>query len=342
MSGAMPAGHAPVAFGKIAVLLVNLGTPDDPGPGAVKRYLREFLSDPRVVEIPQLLWQPILRGIILNTRPKKSSHAYRQVWMEGGSPLAVHSRDAAHRLQAAWGDAVTVDWAMRYGAPAIAARLAALKDSGHDRILVAPLYPQYCAATTATVMDEVGRALAGMRWQPAIRMLPAYHDDPGYIEVLRARTERQVAALPFVPDRILASFHGMPQRTLELGDPYHCQCLKTARLLGEALGREVLVSFQSRFGRAKWLEPATDKVLEALPGKGVTSLAVLTPGFSADCVETLEEVALRGKESFLGSGGRNFAFLPCLNADADAIRFYQALLGRELAGWTEGLPRQDG
>jgi ferrochelatase len=184
-------------------------------------------------------------------------------------------------------------------------------------------------------MDEVGRALAAMRWHPAIRTLPAYHDDPAYIEALRARTERQLGALGFVPDRIVASFHGMPKRTLDLGDPYHCQCLKTARLLGEALGREVTVSFQSRFGRAKWLEPATDATLAALPGQGVESIAVITPGFSADCLETLEEIALRGREIFLSAGGRNFAFLPCLNAEADAIVLYRRLLGRELAGWAE-------
>jgi ferrochelatase len=333
MSAALPSDHPPVATGKVAVLIVNLGTPDAPTPAAVKHYLREFLSDPRVVEIPALLWQPILRGIILNTRPRKSAHAYSQVWTPDGSPLAVNTRDTARGLGRAWGEDITVDWAMRYGNPAIADRLAALKASGHDRILIAPLYPQYCGATTATAMDEVARVLAGMRWQPALRMLPAYHDDPAYIEALRARTERQLAALSFVPDRIVASFHGMPRRTLDLGDPYHCQCYKTARLLSEALGREVMVTFQSRFGRAKWLEPATDATLAALPGQGVASVAVMTPGFSADCLETLEEIALRGKETFLGAGGRNFAFLPCLNAEGDAIVLYRQLLGRELAGW---------
>ena len=338
MSAVRPSDHPAVAVGKVAVLVVNLGTPDAPTPQAVKRYLGEFLSDRRVVEIPPLLWQPILRGIILNVRPRKSAHAYSQVWTDDGSPLAVHTRDTARGLRVAWGDKVTVDWAMRYGKPSIAERLDTLMESGHDRILVAPLYPQYCGATTATVVDEVGRALASMRWQPAIRMLPAYYDDPAYIEALRARTERQLAALPFVPDRIVASFHGMPQRTLSLGDPYHCQCLKTARLLGEALGREITVTFQSRFGRAKWLEPATDAVLTALPGQGVRNVAVITPGFSADCLETLEEIALRGKESFLLAGGEHFAFLPCLNAQADAIAMYQQLLGRELAGWADGLP----
>lgn len=328
----------PATQGRVAVLLVNLGTPDAPTPAAVKRYLREFLSDPRVVEIPPLVWQPILRGIILNTRPKKSAHAYRQVWTERGSPLAVITADTAAALQAAWGDGVTVEWAMRYGTPAIADRLAALTGQGYDRILIAPLYPQYCGATTASALDAVSTALRGMRRQPALRWLPAYHADPLYIAALCARIETQLAALPFQPERIVASFHGMPERTRALGDPYHDQCQETARLLGTALGRDVMVTFQSRFGRAKWLEPATDAILAALPGEGVQSVAVVTPGFSADCLETLEEIALRGRDVFLAAGGRNFSFLPCLNAEAEAIQLYDALLGRELAGWVEQQP----
>ena len=241
-------------------------------------------------------------------------------------------------MQTAWGDGVTVDWAMRYGTPAIADRLAALTEQGHERILIAPLYPQYCGATTASALDAVGAALRGMRRQPAIRLLPPYHADPRYIAALRAQMETQLAALPFQPERIVASFHGMPQRTRVLGDPYHDQCRETARLLGAALGRDVMVTFQSRFGRAKWLEPATDATLAALPGEGVQSVAVVTPGFSADCLETLEEIALRGRDTFLAAGGRNFAFLPCLNAEAQAIQLYDALLGRELAGWVEQQP----
>jgi len=334
MSGA-PAS----AGGRIAVLLVNLGTPAAPTAGAVKAYLREFLSDPRVVELPALLWQPILRGIILNTRPRKSAHAYRQVWTDRGSPLAVHTQDCAAALGGAFGEAVTVDWAMRYGRPSIAARLKALKADGHERILLAPLYPQYCGATTATAMDAAAAALADMRWQPALRILPAYHDDPDYIEALRGDVSAQLAALPFAPERIVASFHGMPARTRTLGDPYHDQCVETARLLAAALGREVMVSFQSRFGRARWLEPATETVLATLAGEGVASVAVLTPGFSADCLETLEEIALRGRDRFLAAGGRNFAFLTCLNAKAGAIAFYRRLLGRELAGWVGDRPR---
>jgi ferrochelatase len=333
MTAILPTGHPPVAARRIGVLLVNLGTPDAPTPQAVKRYLAEFLSDPRVVEIPQLVWQPILRGVILNTRPAKSAHAYAQVWTERGSPLAVHTADTAAALNDAFGSQVFVDWAMRYGMPAIAGKLAALKDAGCERILVAPLYPQYCGATTATVADAVGAALATMRWQPAIRMLPAYHDDPDYIAALAARIRADLAALSFTPDQLVASFHGMPTRTLDLGDPYHCQCLKTARLLGEALGQSLRVTFQSRFGRAKWLQPYTEATLAALPGEGVKKIAVVTPGFSADCLETLEEIAIRGRETFLSAGGEAFAYLPCLNARADAIDLYRSLLGRELAGW---------
>ncbi|MBO9576464.1 MAG: ferrochelatase [Sphingobium sp.] len=331
----LPAGHPPVAPRNIGVLLVNLGTPDAPTPQAVKRYLAEFLSDPRVVEIPPLVWQPILRGIILNTRPKKSAHAYQMVWTERGSPLAVHTADTAQALNHAFGEQVLVDWAMRYGNPAIADRLAALKVAGCDRILVAPLYPQYCGATTATAVDAVNDALRAMRWQPSLRVLPPYHDDPAYIATLANRLRVDLAALPFAPERLVASFHGMPERTLKLGDPYHCQCLKTARLLGEALGHDVMVTFQSRFGRAKWLEPATDATLAALPGQGVGRVAVLTPGFSADCLETLEEIALRGRDTFLEKGGEAFAYLPCLNAQPDAISLYRQLLGRELAGWID-------
>ncbi len=330
-----------VTPGKVAVLLVNLGTPDAPTPAAVKRYLGEFLSDPRVVEIPQLIWQPILRGVVLTTRPRKSAHAYKLVWTAEGSPLAVNTRDTARALQAAWGEGITVDWAMRYGSPSIDSRFKALKESGHERILIAPLYPQYCAATTATVMDKLGQVLEKMRWQPAIRTLPPYYNDAAYIETLRARTLAQVAALPFKPERIVASFHGMPVRTRDLGDPYQSQCLETARLLSEALGREVIVTFQSRFGPAKWLEPATDTVLEELGAQGVNSVAVFTPGFSSDCLETLEEIAMRGKESFVEAGGQDFAFLPCLNAEADAIAMYSHLLGRELSGWVE-TPSGDG
>jgi len=319
--------------GKVGILLVNLGTPDAPEPGAVRHYLKEFLSDRRVVEIPPLIWQPILRGIILNTRPKKSARAYRQVWTEEGSPLAAITRRQAEALAGAFGPQVIVDHAMRYGNPSIASRIDALRGQGCERILLAPLYPQYCAATTATANDAAFAHLATLRWQPAIRTLPPYHDDPAYIGALRQSVGESLAALDFEPEAILASFHGMPERTRTLGDPYHGQCLETARLLGEALGRELRVAFQSRFGRAKWLEPATDKMLAALPGEGVKAVAVVAPGFAADCLETLEELAIRGKEAFLAAGGKRFAYLPCLNDSAPGTAMLRALIGRELEGW---------
>ena len=309
-----------------------------PDARAVRRYLGEFLSDRRVVELPALAWQPILRGIILNTRPKKSAHAYGQVWREDGSPLAAITRAQAAALQGAWGPDVVVDWAMRYGRPAIRERLRALKEQGCERVLLAPLYPQYCAATTATANDKAFAALAGMRWQPAIRTLPPYRDDPAYIGALKTLVEAELAALPFAPDAVLASFHGMPARTLALGDPYHCHCQKTGRLLSEALGRELIVTFQSRFGRAKWLEPATDRMLAALPGRGVKRVAVVSPGFSADCLETLEEIAIRGRGTFLSGGGTEFAYLPCLNDSAPGVEMVRAILTRELAGWTGANP----
>jgi len=328
-----PADHPAIAPPKIGVLIVNLGTPDAPDAGAVRRYLAEFLSDRRVIEIPPILWQPILRGIVLRTRPKKSAHAYSQVWREDGSPLAAITRAQAKALEGAFGPQVMVDHAMRYGRPAIADRIAVLKDAGCERILIAPLYPQYCAATTATANDAAFAVLAAMRWQPALRTLPPYYDAPAYIEALRQSIEASLATLDFVPERIVASFHGMPQRTLELGDPYHCHCQKTARLLSEALGRDLVVAFQSRFGSAKWLSPATDEMLEQLARDGVRSVAVVAPGFSADCLETLEEMALRGRESFVAAGGERFAYLPCLNDSAPGMELLRTLIARELEGW---------
>lgn len=325
--------HPKVATGKIGVLLINLGTPDAPEPTAVRRYLAQFLSDRRVIEIPPLLWQPILRGIILNTRPKKSAHAYAQVWREDGSPLAATTRAQAAALQKRFEGRAIVDHAMRYGRPAIDERIAALKAAGCDRILLAPLYPQYCAATTATANDAAFATLAAMRWQPAIRTLPPYHDDPAYIDALAASIRDALGSLNFEPDALLASFHGMPQRTLALGDPYHCHCQKTARLLGEALGRELIITFQSRFGRAKWLEPATDATLAQLPGRGVKRVALVAPGFAADCLETLEELAIRGRKIFLDAGGTNFHYLPCLNDSHAGLDMLEILVSRELEGW---------
>ena len=283
----LPPNHPTIPTPKVGVLLINLGTPDAPDAGSVRRYLGEFLSDRRVVELPPILWQPILRGIILTTRPKKSAHAYQQVWTDQGSPLAFHTRDTALALAEAMVPTVTVDWAMRYGNPSIASRLSAMKKAGCDRILLAPLYPQYSGATTATANDAAFAALKAM------------------------------------------------ERTLHLGDPYHCQSVKTVRLLREALTLPVHMSFQSRFGRAKWLEPETEATLAGLVRDGVRNIAVVTPGFSADCLETLEEIALRAKEAFLSAGGEKFAYLPCLNASPDAITLYQRLIGRELSGWID-------
>ena len=334
----LPTDHPAIVPPRVGVLLVNLGTPDAPTPRAVRRYLKEFLSDRRVVEIPKLVWWPILNLIVLNTRPKKSAHAYAQVWTEQGSPLAAITRAQAGALQRQLGTSVMVGWAMRYGNPAIAGELKRLKDAGCERILIAPLYPQYSGATTATVTDAVGAALAAMRWQPALRSLPPYYDDPQHIGALKDDLTRQLAALEFRPEVLLLSFHGMPQRTLELGDPYHCQCQKTARLLREALAGDhpelrIATSFQSRFGRAKWLEPATDAVLAAEARRGTRRLAIAAPGFSADCLETYEELAIRGQEQFREAGGEQFAALTCLNTSAAGMAMLEVLVRRELAGW---------
>ena len=333
-----PADHPEARTGRIGVLLVNLGTPDAPTAPAVRRYLAEFLSDPRVVEIPAIVWKPILHGVILRTRPAKSAHAYGQVWTDAGSPLAAITAAQACALQDRLGERATVDWAMRYGNPSIPERLQALKDAGCDRILIAPLYPQYSGATTASVSDRVGQAMAQMRWQPALRSLPPYYDDPAHIDALEADLARQIEALAFVPEVLLLSFHGMPQRTLDLGDPYHCHCRKTARLVAERLAPRfpalrVETAFQSRFGRAKWLEPATESVLEAEAKAGTRRLAIAAPGFSADCVETLEELAIRGCEVFEAAGGKDFAVLSCLNDSPVGIDMLETLVRRELSGW---------
>src|SRR5215217_6867174 len=280
-----PEDHPAIPPQKVGVLLINLGTPDAPEARAVRRYLAEFLSDPRVIEIPAIAWKPILHGFILRTRPKKSAEAYNQVWTNEGSPLRVIAHRQAEALRRKL-PGISVHYAMRYGHPGIAAAIETMIAEGCTRILAAPLYPQYCAATTATANDAVFGALARLRWQPAVRTLPPYYDDPLHIEALRANLSGQLAALDFEPDRLLLSFHGMPRRTLDLGDPYHCHCQKTARLLGEALGRDVDIAFQSKFGRAKWLEPATDATLAGYPGKGIKRIAIAAPGFSADCIET--------------------------------------------------------
>jgi ferrochelatase len=319
----------------IGILLINLGTPDAPDARAVRRYLAEFLSDPRVVEIPAIAWKPILHGFILRTRPKRSAAAYSQIWTNEGSPLAVIARKQAHALQHLVGSGVRVDHAMRYGNPGIADAIGRMTAAGCTRILAAPLYPQYCAATTATANDAVFGALARMRVQPALRFVPPYFDDPLYIEALKTHLSRQLSALDFEPQRLLLSFHGMPRRTADLGDPYHAHCLRTAELLSTALGQEVDIAFQSRFGRAKWLEPATDATLAAYPGGGITKIAVAAPGFAADCLETLEELGIRGRQAFLAHGGERFALLDCLNDSPEGMTMLRQLVTRELAGWLD-------
>lgn len=328
-----PDFHPDIAPPKIGVLLVNLGTPDEPTPGAVRRYLAEFLSDRRVVEIPSIAWKPILYGIVLRTRPRKSAAAYRKVWTDEGSPLAVITEKQTGKLRTALGTDIVTSWAMRYGRPGIGMRIEEMKEQGCERILLCPLYPQYCAATTASVVDDANAALAEMRWQPALRTLPAYHDDPAYIGALEKSVRASLAALDFKPQAIVASFHGMPRRTLELGDPYHCQCQKTARLLSEALETPLFVAFQSRFGRAKWLEPATSDMLRALPQKDLKKVAIFAPGFAADCLETLEELAIAGREEFLEAGGTDFAYLSCLNDSDIGMTMLDMLIRRELSGW---------
>ena len=336
----LPADHPPVESGRIGVLLVNLGTPDAPDTKSVKRYLAEFLSDRRVVEIPPIAWQPILRGIILNTRPKKSAAAYRKVWGDDGSPLAAITKRQANALQVRLGGAVTVDWAMRYGNPSIDSRLRALMDAGCERVLLAPLYPQYSGATTATVVDKAADTLADLRWQMSLRTLPPYHDHPAYLDALEADLGAQLDALDFAPEVLLLSFHGMPQRTLDLGDPYHCHCHKTARLLSERLGRRdklagmrIVTTFQSRFGPAEWLKPATDATIDEELAKGTRRMAVAMPGFSADCLETLEEIAIEGRAQFLDGGGEQYAALTCLNDTKPGIDMLDTLVRQELSGW---------
>lgn len=328
----MTIAASPAASPSIGVLLINLGTPDAPEPKAVRRYLKEFLSDQRVVELPKILWQPILRGIILNTRPRKSAHAYSMVWTDQGSPLAAITQRQAAALQTKLGADVTVTYAMRYGNPAIGPSIDKLMAAGCDRILIAPLYPQYSGATTATVVDAVGRHLASLRAQPSLRYVPPYFADDAHISALASSLTKQLAGLDFTPDILVASYHGMPQRTYELGDPYYVQCLRTSELLSAKMGRPIETAFQSRFGKAKWLGPATDTQLENW-GKERKSVAIFAPGFSADCVETYEELAIRGLESYAEAGGQNFAYLPCLNDIEDGMTMLDQIIRRELAGW---------
>jgi protoporphyrin/coproporphyrin ferrochelatase len=334
-----PADHPAAAHGKTGVLLINLGTPDAPTPAAVRRYLAEFLSDRDVVELPPLLWQPILRGIILNVRPARTAKLYASVWDHdaNASPLLAITRAQATALKDAFGPDVIVDYAMRYGNPSIPAALDRLREQGCDRLLIAPLYPQYCLATTGTALKAVFRHLSRQRWLPAVRTLPPYHDDPAYIGALAQSARAGLAGLDFKPEVLLASFHGMPRVTLKQGDPYHCHCIKTARLLREALDlteQTLRFSFQSRFGRQEWLRPYSIDLMSALPAQGVKSLAVIAPGFSADCLETLEEIRIELRSAFLSAGGSDFAYLPCLNASETGVAMLHQLISRQLRGWS--------
>jgi ferrochelatase len=329
-----------IAHKRIGVLLINLGTPEGFTYWPMRRYLKEFLSDRRVIEANPIAWWFILNGVILTRRPRKSGHAYEKIWNFdlNESPLKSITRAQAETVAAAFGedDAVTVDWAMRYGKPTLAERLKALVDQGLERILLAPLYPQYSAATTATALDEAFDALRAMRRQPAVRTLPPYYDSPIYIAALAESIRDHMKTLPWRPQRIMTSFHGLPQDYSDKGDPYQDHCMTTARLLGEALGLkegELVVAFQSRFGRAEWLKPYADRTAAELAQSGCRNLLVVCPGFAADCVETLEEIGMALRKTFLGKGGREFSLVPCLNASPPSIRMLSSLIRRELAGW---------
>ena len=335
-------GQAP-AGPDTAVLLCNLGTPEAPTAPALRRYLAQFLADPRVVEIPRLLWLLILHGIILRVRPAKSAAKYASVWMPEGSPLKVWTERQAKLLQGLLGERglrLRVAYAMRYGQPAIAATLDALKREGVKRVLVLPAYPQYSGATTASVIDDVARWTLETRHLPELRFVNRYHDDPAYIAAL-AQTVREHWARDGRADKLVMSFHGMPERTLHLGDPYHCECLKTGRLLAEALGlgpEQWLVTFQSRFGKAKWLEPYTEPSLVKLARGGLKSVDLICPGFAADCLETLEEIDQEAREAFLKAGGQRFAYIPCLNDHASGIRALAEVVQRHVQGWPLAAP----
>jgi len=329
---------------RVGVLLVNLGTPEEPTRGALRRYLKEFLSDPRVVEIPRAIWLPLLNGIILNTRPAKSAQKYAQIWTAEGSPLKVHSERQTKLLRGWLGQSghpeVVVDYAMRYGAPSIAARLAQMKAANCTRILVVPLYPQYAASTTASTYDAVSRAAMRTRNLPEIRFVRDYHDHSGYIKALAASVNQHFVECGR-PDKLVMSFHGVPRFSLDKGDPYHCECQKSARLLGAEIGfapGNYLVTFQSRFGRAEWLKPYTQPTLEDLARRGVARVDVICPGFAADCLETLEEIGMECKGAFLNAGGKEFHYIAALNERPEWIAALGAIVTDHLGSWLRGPP----
>lgn len=339
MTGPLPSGHPVVKTRKTGVLLVNLGTPDGTDYKSMRRYLKEFLSDSRVIEWPKAVWYPILHGIVLNTRPQKSGAAYREIWNNelDESPLRTFTRSQATKLAASLeGRNVHVDWAMRYGNPSIESVLNKMTAEGCDRIVMFPLYPQYSATTTATVNDAFFDAMKKLRWQPAIRTIPPYHDSPDYIDALALSIEKHLTTLDFEPEKVIASYHGIPQSYFQRGDPYHCHCMKTTRLLRERLGwssDRLMTTFQSRFGPEEWLQPYTDKTVEQLAKDGVKSIAVFNPGFVSDCLETLEEIAGEVGELFHEAGGANFTHIPCLNDSAEGMSVIEAMVENELKGW---------
>ena len=340
--GLRPADHPPVKSGQIGVLLVNLGTPEATDYWSMRRYLKEFLSDRRVIETSRLIWWPLLNGIILTTRPGRKGKDYETIWNKerDEGPLKTITRSQSEKLAARLGGAaggkVVFDWAMRYGNPSIASRITALQAEGCERILLVPLYPQYAAATSATVCDKTFDALKAMRWQPALRVAPPWHDEAVYIEALADSVRKAYAALDFEPEVLLASFHGIPQDYFDKGDPYYCHCAKTTRLLRDALGKDVpklVMTFQSRFGPAQWLKPYTDQTISELAEAGTKRLAVITPGFVADCLETIEEIGIENRDIFLEHGGEKFARIDCLNDSEHGMDVIEAVVRRELMGW---------
>ncbi|CDX32035.1 ferrochelatase [Mesorhizobium sp. SOD10] len=338
--GPLSADAAPVRPGRIGIMLVNLGTPDGTDFKPMWRYLKEFLSDPRVIELNKAIWYPILYGLVLTTRPKKSGANYARIWNRemNESPLRTFTRAQGEKLAAALADLpdVMVDWAMRYGNPSTASVAQRLVDQGCERILTFPLYPQYSATTTATANDQLFRALMKIRHAPAIRSVPPYYDEPVYIEALARSIEKHIATLDFVPEVVITSYHGIPKPYSDKGDPYQSHCLETTRLLRARLGwdeNKLITTFQSRFGAQEWLQPYTDVTVEKLAKDGVKSIAIVNPGFSVDCIETLDEIGREAAETFHHAGGKNFAHIPCLNDSAEGMAVVEALVRRELSGW---------
>jgi ferrochelatase len=335
--GPLPSNHPEVVQGKVGVLLVNLGTPDGTDYWSMRRYLSEFLSDTRVIEVPKPIWQLILQGPILTFRPSKSGRAYQKIWTDEGSPLLVYTKRQAEKLNARiGGENLIVDFAMNYGNPSIASKIDALKAQGCDRICVVPLYPQYSATTSASVCDRTFKALGKMRWQPAVRTAASFHDQPVYIDALAATISKHLETLDFTPDKVLMSYHGIPKAYFDKGDPYHCHCHKTTRLVSERLGWAegfAMTTFQSRFGPTQWLQPYTDKTLEALPEQGAKKVVVVSPAFISDCLETLEELAMEGRDEFIEAGGEAYSVVPCLNDSEAAIDVIEDVVRRETAGW---------